>query len=91
MHELLWRHMNDARITAVRQTETRADFGRGFLGLHFPRVWRRNPDAPVSVASSVLGFALSGLAALALVTVGVIYYARDTATDEAIRDSIRLS
>ncbi len=75
----------------MRQTETGAGLRRGFLGLHLPRVWRRNPNAPVSVASSVLGFALSGLAALALVTVGVIYYARDTATDEAIRDSIRLT
>jgi signal transduction histidine kinase len=62
-----------------------------FPGLHFPRVWRPDPHAPVSVAWSVLGFAASGLAAVALVSIGVIYFARATATDEAIRDSIRLT
>lgn len=61
------------------------------LGLSIPRLWRTRPDAPVSVASSVLGFAVSGLAALALIGIGVFYFARDTATDEAIRDSIRLT
>ena len=49
------------------------------------------PDAPISVASSVLWFAVSGAFAIALIGVGVIYAARNTATDEAISDSIRLT
>ena len=60
------------------------------LGIPVPP-WRSDPNAPVSVASSVLAFALSGLGALTLISVGVIYYARDTATDEAINYSIRLT
>jgi signal transduction histidine kinase len=39
------------------------------------------------VRSAVGVFAASGLTALALVSAGVIYFARQTATDEAIRDS----
>jgi len=50
-----------------------------------------NSDAPVSVASAVFWFAASGLVAIALIGVGVIYAARNTATDEAVNDSIRLT
>ena len=58
------------------------------------RPWRRSnreSDLPVSVASSLLVFAISGLTTLALVSAGAIYFARRTATDEAIRDSRRLT
>jgi hypothetical protein len=57
----------------------------------FLRILRRDPNAPVSVASSVLVFAVSGLAALALIAGGVVYSTRNTATQEAIDDSIRLT
>ena len=50
---------------------------------------RGSSDAPVSVASAVLWFVVSGLVAIALIGVGVIYAARNTATDEAVADSIR--
>jgi len=46
-------------------------------------------DAPVSVASAVLWFVVTGLVAIVLIGVGVIYAARNTATDEAVADSIR--
>ena len=55
------------------------------------RRWNRDSDSPVSVTSAVLVFALSGLTTLALVSAGVVYFARRTATDEAIRDSRRLT
>jgi len=64
----------------------RATAVRRFLG-----TWRRGSNAPISVTSAVLVFAVSGLTTLALVSLGVVYFARRTATDEAIRDSRRLT
>jgi two-component system, NarL family, sensor kinase len=53
--------------------------------------WRSMPGRPVSVASAVLVFATSGLVALALVTAGVLFLVRRTATDEATRNATRVT
>ena len=68
-----------------------AESGGRSRALKFLRFVGGNPDAPVSVARAVLWFAGSGLVAIALIGVGVIYAVRGAATDEAINDSIRLT
>lgn len=52
---------------------------------------RKRRERPVSVLSAVLIFAGSGLAALALVSAGVLLLVRQTATDEAIADARRVT
>jgi hypothetical protein len=59
------------------------------MGLLFGR--EHHPHDRVSVASAVLVFAVSGLAALALVTLGVLYAVRRTATEEATSEARRVT
>jgi len=75
----------------VSRFDRGADTGWRSRVQSFLRALGGNSDAPVSVASAVLWFVASGLVAIALIGFGVIYAARNTATDEAVADSIRLT